>query len=753
MQTKSISLRFKPIRIGWCVKQGDLVGLKTALELSHTLWGGKYNPIIPIGNLELQTLLVRRFHVDILFPISECDEVKAFIEKFTYLKAPFELEGIFDRGERANPNFLDIYHPCRRIHERFSGKEMPFIPRLLAWNADDPLALALLASVGSYPSKSKQYFRFFEQLPKYEKVDLAQTTDLPPTLYEYFSPSKLTTYRTEFSLGSRGDLAGFYVGDSGSFDDLVEYWNLRAAGQELWFYDPAHAKRLDGFKLNLIQYLNEHANPDPLWSDGDSPRIAIHSRDEKIRSEDFGGSVLLNRIDPYSWNGLNIKPPIVYLKDGNLIGHSVIGMLEKETNTLTVPLQNKPIYTDNLHVSGQHFTYCVSSELPSIAELNDYYGFNYHFLRFNVRAQKDGIGIFGHTHSDSLTLHPISPDKVIAELFKVFGINASLSQSGLLAKRLIAQMGGLQDCRAFKIAGVRNLLREIGLGGYVTRSSSIETISGIKGISSETEKQKRLKEFRDRYGILYIEAREPPYATLNAHDVFDYLLKKKVFQAGLEIKCPNCLLEFWLPIDDVKTHVNCSYCDHQFNITPMLRDRDWRFRRSGLFSMNEQGSVPVALLLQQMDTAFHGLYFSTAMNLESISADINRCETDFVFLASGGKYGNEKQQLAIGECKTAEMIDQNDINNLAKVKIALKHEELDVFFLFSKLVPFTEAEIQLCRSLQPKYERRVIMLTDQQLEPYHMYDWTPKEAGIEKYAIDLEDMAENTHKLYFTKMQ
>ena len=44
------------------------------------------------------------------------------------------------------------------------------------------------------------------------------------------------------------------------------------------------------------------------------------------------------------------------------------------------------------------------------------------------------------------------------------------------------------------------------------------------------------------------------------------------------------------------------------------------------------------------------------------------------------------------------------------------------------------------------------MLTNQQLEPYYMYEWTPKETGIEKHAIELKDMAENTHKLYFSEI-
>ena len=344
----------------------------------------------------------------------------------------------------------------------------------------------------------------------------------------------------------------------------------------------------------MVQYIKDHTNPRLLWHGETSPKVAIYSRDDKITSKDFGGPIVLHRIDPHAWNGLNIKPPIIYLKDSNLIGHSVIGIQDKEANTLTIPLQNKPFYMDNTHVSGQYLTYSISSDLPGVAELNDYYGFNYYFQRCHVRAQKDGIGIFSNTYSDSLTLRPLSPDEVISELFKVFGIKAYLSEAGLRGKRLIAQMGGLQKCRVFKIAGVRNLLRETRLDGYVTRSTSIQTIDGTKGIGNHTSQQAKRQEFQAKHGHLYIESRERHDATLSAHNVFDYMLKKKIFQAGLEIKCPNCLLEFWLSIDDVKTHVSCSYCDHRFNITPMLRDRgDWRFKRSGLFRMDHQGSVPV----------------------------------------------------------------------------------------------------------------------------------------------------------------
>ena len=103
-----------------------------------------------------------------------------------------------------------------------------------------------------------------------------------------------------------------------------------------------------------------------------------------------------------------------------------------------------------------------------------------------------------------------------------------------------------------------------------------------------------------------------------------------------------------------------------------------------------------------MDTAlhrFHSLYYATSMNLEPISAKINKCETDFVIVTRGRKYGRERQQIVIGECKTTRVIDQEDIDNLAKVRDALKHEELDVYIVFSKLAPYIDEEIRLCRIL------------------------------------------------------
>ena len=95
METLSMRIRYRPLRIGWCLSDGDIAGLQKALRLTHTLWGGRFNPIIPVGDFELGRQLVTLFRVDVLFPLSEDEIVKTFIERFPYIPNPFSSQDLF----------------------------------------------------------------------------------------------------------------------------------------------------------------------------------------------------------------------------------------------------------------------------------------------------------------------------------------------------------------------------------------------------------------------------------------------------------------------------------------------------------------------------------------------------------------------------------------------------------------------------------------------------------------------------------
>ena len=49
--------------------------------------------------------------------------------------------------------------------------------------------------------------------------------------------------RRHYTVRAGWDYAGSFVGDAGNIDDLVCFWNLRAADIRLQFIDPAHMHR------------------------------------------------------------------------------------------------------------------------------------------------------------------------------------------------------------------------------------------------------------------------------------------------------------------------------------------------------------------------------------------------------------------------------------------------------------------------------------------------------------------------------
>ncbi len=55
MNVLNYNLRFRPVRIGWCLRNNDWVAYQEILKLNFITAGGQYNPLIPImvfGNID-----------------------------------------------------------------------------------------------------------------------------------------------------------------------------------------------------------------------------------------------------------------------------------------------------------------------------------------------------------------------------------------------------------------------------------------------------------------------------------------------------------------------------------------------------------------------------------------------------------------------------------------------------------------------------------------------------------------------------
>ena len=224
-------------------------------------------------------------------------------------------------------------------------------------------------------------------------------------------------------------------------------------------------------------------------------------------------------------------------------------------------------------------------------------------------------------------------------------------QPGKIAEQLIQYIGGLQGGRLFKVEGLRNLLSEHQPHQAFTRSGAVQCIGIVKdGKPTGIEKHQDI----------YLAPRQRG-GKLTAENVFESLLSKKLVRAGLQFKCPRCDLEFWRSIDELGSTARCEYCEDEFNVLPQLKDRDWKYRRSGLLGdyNHQEGAIPVILTLQQLTGVVSHLWsplFTTAHSLRLASDATFKCETDFVFICKGRV--DEPLEIVIGECKTHHAIEE-----------------------------------------------------------------------------------------------
>lgn len=753
MHTLSITIRYRPVRIGWCIRVGDKDALRKALRASFSLWGGRYNPVIPVDDSELASDLIRFFRVDALWPISDDQTTKDFAAGYPYLPNPFFHESIFIGEEkgRKNPIMVDIYHPLNRLYEdHFRNNPNPeMMVEVHTWESTDPLSDILLATFGALPTPEEtgtDYIALMTSKLRAKDLTTKNGANVPQVREKHLSVSMISSAYLErhHSYLYHNGQPGFYLGSADDFDDVVNFWNLRAADNPLVFLDPNHSFRLEARRSSWLEILKSRPqdrrwqNPIVAWSkNGDSaPALAT-----------IEGTAIRNRPTKEFWHNAARTAPYIYMSENRVLASVEQNSTDKPS--LSFQLPPKPLAEDS-YLFDQHLVAAIDPGIglfgnerstlhtPFIPELNEFYGRNFYFHWNQTRVEPEGLGIIIRGSENDLTVRSLDVTELIRQIFSFAGIKAEPSKPGLIALRVIHQMGGIQGCRVFKIAGVRKLIEEHGpqqsfRGGLATKT--------IYGENTENP--------LSSYDDLVIEYR-PIGSKLTCNDVFAFLLKKEIFRAGLSFECPSCQLAFWVSIDDVRTKATCEYCGHQFVVTPLLKDRDWAYRRSGLFGRDDhqEGAIPVALTLQQIDTMHMEpeFLYTTAMALKRTASESLGCETDFVALISRPNHG--RIEIAIGECKTRKTIDADDIAKLKSVADSFPSGSFTIYIVFAKLSEFSKEEIELLKRFRQEQHYGVILMTAQDLEPYYPY-YRREKPGRKKSIINFEDMVVATEEFFF----
>lgn len=761
MASTTLFVNYRPLRIGLCVRHDSIEDITKAAELNTLLWGGIYNPIIPVTpNTEFASQLVKLFLVDLLYPISHTTGIDQFIESQKHLqwRNPYDKLLFHQFNKELRMGVLDVSNIINHYWETEFKNRKRSNCILPAWSKYDPLAPIFTLEFGNYPEQPKLSYDhrmgYLKGLRgKTHRIVKGKAVDVG--LYGKMMPIFVTEDRLSLSGSNWGwESHGIYLGEPDNPVDLISFWNLRAAAINLHFVPLNDVGRVKDFIKKHVDrvYKRDAAQRFPkglgFWYRSEIGEDTVKKVAKELVEE--GKTRSHCRISEHLWNGLNVRPPKPEFESETVLANVdvVYG-----TPSVSFQLPEKPAEKgrDNsnqdlvveIHPLGEFEYEGYTLKLPFLPDLNEWYSRNVVFDPDELRVGKDELGVITDIHDGTLTLHPLKNQEVIKQIFGRCQIDAKPSKPGLIAQRLVERMGDLDDCRVFKVHGVRKLISSLSPTKYVTHSAAIQKIRDLDNNG---------KPSFDNHKSLHIQGKNTP--DLSPQEVFDYLLEKNVFTAGLVPICPNCQLEFWLSLRDADEQVKCEYCGYEFKIATQLRDRgDFRFRRSGLFGRtdNQEGSIPVILTLLQLlrRSGMSRLMHSTGLKLDSRIHGIN-CEIDLVVVDK--KSFEDKVAVLIGECKTRDEISEQDIQNMTKVKQVLDESGVETYLLFSKTSEFTKEELQRFYPLAAQ-DIYPIIFTATELEPYDPYDYYHKN-NIKLshiYTHQFDEMGQNSFEIYLKK--
>lgn len=761
MDQAILNLSYRPVKIGWCIRRNDFDGLRKSLRLTHTLWGGRFNPLIEIDDESSANLIINQHRPDFLFPTVDDGRVTEFIE--SHKELPFcSTEDIFKiwyesgfEGNSTSCGFVDI--PC--ILDRHIFKPHKLAPKHFKWSFGDPLSDIFRTTFGEFPTlyeTKKNYSQWFRSEIRAYEEEIFPEDQLSSDCFDpsYLTINRITTLDLEQdyqqnSLKGYG-LPGIYVGDIKSFQDLVVYWNLRALGVEAIFFPIQDNERLVPSIRNFLQIsdLNQHSASQGLgiWHSRLSPAdvlAAIEPLTSKIPTNFRIPAV----VTPGKIREQLIDAPFLAMK---AVSSSVPLTKSESTTSFQVLMPPKPCNINShfqrvmlsINISANEIaTAGETFKIPNIPEMNEYYGLSLTDSRSNwwrVRAQNTGFSILVHQFDRTITIRALKVQDFFRELFNQAGIEFKISHSGLLVARMLEQLGGLGKITPFKIPNIRDLIEKNPAEKWFSHKEALTTLS--KPISGLTPKMRNL-----RFGQEKIES---------ATSILRILLELTVLRMGVELKCPFCELKFWLSLDKAQTISECALCGRLFNITAQIFNSNWAYRTSGIFAYRkgQGGAVPVALTLSKLINTFY-IYPNIQSQLSSWSCNLTElenakqaCEADLVYFLI---HDNGVREILLAECKGNKEIELHDLSNLMNIANFLEQAGNRVYLLFSKLNAFNQTEIDFFSKAYPEVNPRIILFTNEELEePFWLTDAFRVLGKEDRNITSLQDLAKVSFKKY-----
>jgi len=521
--------KVRPLHFAFAISLSDEKSIIKAVEYSTALWGGLGNIFIPIWkkfpNMQIKSRclgLIKDFDPDFIvnltsIPLPRCikENYKERIISKNSFVAKDSKDNTFRFGEGLSILAL-MAHIWETETKSILGKSRAVIFKDID-NSKYHKFWAFL--FGKYPCKfERDYSSFFKKTLKAKEIEASFDNLCKLMMDEVVPPISLTIYH----LTRYGRSGGFsshilYVGDPTKNLDLIEFWNIRASGKRIFFL-PTNAYKLFGKQVKGFIKSGDYQINKSVQNKADIQKSPSITNDEfgfvcDWVKNDLGYSLsrrswlpnwgrklerIAEDISPCEYYDKEVKNNLIFDRDRfsplvldrpSFLSKSSFQRLNRPYNRERKCWVNEIQLNDN-YKNDYFFNFPSDKALTDIVSRKFIFGYP-----DKVRLTKGVVVYYNDGFTDEVNIHPIKTDRVIAELFKYHGMDISLSVAGLFAKRIIDYMGEIDDCRVFKIRGIRKILIELSNN----KPSFGKAYGDIKGVVNSREKNRFGKRFTKRY--------------------------------------------------------------------------------------------------------------------------------------------------------------------------------------------------------------------------------------------------------------
>lgn len=670
----TINVKLRPIKLAFLVEPTDKTALMEAIEINTFLWGGAFNPIIPIfkripkawqdrpfRDLNSKKILsgyLDAYDPDYVVPIGKCPNSPLDVGNRQVISSAEILAGVEKDG---TPKYgIGLFEVLRY----FIDKELKFVRK-------EPLDVCL-------PNFGKRYGLFmasvFGSLPQNitqilddNFVNILDAKKIPCSLSNYseFLTSEKLFLRRISSLyiepvrtrsWSRGACVFFL--DATKLLDIIDYWNLRAVG---WNVIPvpkqaSQSERTRQLVLDFIEenYIPYRHNPEMFYNTTllKSRSVTEDELKEFVKSLKIQSpeNPVKSKIIQQSWYP-RIWDDWAREKDDVECCDLEAGKIEYNLSDYQDMINFKTLDPDFMSRFGGHGEPRFVNEIDLrffgdkelLAEVMPEGDENLARAIGNIgfrewRFSKKGM-VYLSRHSDrSVHLSLPKAENVFSEWLKFKKWKVELSDKGHIAKQMLMQLGGTWGILTIANEGVIKLLEDMGEGKTMKKDAFWGEISKIAN-------QMRFPE--DPYKIL------------------QRLLDVQMFRLGIELQCPICKQHSWYSIKEADYEVQCPKCLERFPIpSHSPKEIEWSYRTFGPFSLPKRAYGAYTVLLTLRFFSQPTLKATTPIMSFSAERDAIKIEADLGLFYEETRFGKTKTELIFAECKTYNPFDKKDVNRM-----------------------------------------------------------------------------------------